>query len=66
VWELLDDWEPLDYEREDEYTEDLALEAKSLNYIQVIPFELDDENIEEDGDEGEDEDEEDEEDDEEG
>jgi len=136
VWDLLDAWEPIDYEREDEYTEDLTqflrrelssergddgrrisviirtktvcgipdiliddrlvlelkvdpretekdrlvgqcckysqewvtwaividmpddkveklvalLEAKSLNYIEVIPFELDDENIEEDED----------------
>jgi hypothetical protein len=24
VWELLDDWEPPDYEREDEYTDDLV------------------------------------------
>jgi hypothetical protein len=24
VWDLLEDWEPPDYEREDEYTEDLA------------------------------------------
>ncbi len=24
VWELLDDWEPPDFEREDEYTDDLA------------------------------------------
>ena len=137
VWDLLGDWEPPDYEREDEYTEDLArflrqqlsgergddggrisvikrtktlygipdividdrlvlelkvdpretekdrlvgqcckysqewvtwaividmpderaeklvalLEAKSLNYIEVIPFELDDEGVEEEGDE---------------
>jgi hypothetical protein len=24
VWDLLDDWEPPDFEREDEYTDDLA------------------------------------------